>query len=60
MFTVDHINELRAELAECVFTQAERARLKAELAALIAEREAAEQADPDAALEGLRDEGAGR
>jgi hypothetical protein len=60
MFTVDHINELRAELAECVFTKTERARLTAELAALIAEREAAEQADADAALEGLRDEGAGR
>ena len=51
MFTVDHINELRAELAECVFTKTERARLKAELAALIAEREAVAKAEVDAVAE---------
>jgi hypothetical protein len=47
MFTVDHINELRAELAECVFTKAERAQLEAELITLIAEREAAANALED-------------
>jgi hypothetical protein len=57
MFTVNHISELRAELAECVFTKTERAKLKAELAALITQRDVGEQDDADAALEGLRDEG---
>jgi hypothetical protein len=47
MFTVDHINELRAELAGCVFTKAERAKLETELIALIAEREAAAKAEAD-------------
>ena len=47
MFTVDHINELRAELAECIFTKAERAQLEAELITLIAEREAAAKAEAD-------------
>ncbi|WP_158816087.1 hypothetical protein [Methylocapsa sp. S129] len=60
MFTVDHINELRAELAECVFTKTERAKLKAELAALIAQRDMGEQDEADAALQVLRNEDAGR
>jgi len=47
MFVVDHINELRAELAGCVFTKAERAKLEAELIVLIAEREAAAKALAD-------------
>jgi hypothetical protein len=51
MFTVDHINELRAELAECIFTKAERAQLEAELITLIAEREAAAKAEADAVPE---------
>ena len=60
MLTVDHINELRAELAECVFTKTERARLKDELAALIAQRDGGEQAEADAALQVLRNEEEGR
>jgi hypothetical protein len=51
MFVVDHINELRAELAGCVFTREERRRVEAELAALIAERDAAERAEVDALAE---------
>ena len=37
MFTIDHINELRAELAECFFSKYERRALEAELAALVSE-----------------------
>ena len=48
MFISDQINELRAELAGCVFTKVQRARLEAELIALIAEREAAAKAEADA------------
>ena len=55
MFTIDQINELRAELAGCVFTQQERSRVEAELAALIAERDAAELADLEAFAEGRPD-----
>ena len=40
MFTIDHINELRAELAGCFFSKDERRALEAELAALVAERDA--------------------
>ena len=40
MFTIDHINELRSELAGCFFSKNERLALEAELAALIAERDA--------------------
>lgn len=39
MFNIDHINELRAELAGCFFTKSERGRLEGELAALLAERD---------------------
>ena len=39
MFNIDHINELRAELAGCFFTKGERRRIKGELAALLAERD---------------------
>ena len=39
MFTIDHINELRAELAGCCFTKSERRRIEGELAALLAERD---------------------
>jgi hypothetical protein len=59
MFISDQINELRAELAGCVFSKAERAKVEAELAALIAEREAVEQCDVDAALK-LRDDAEAR
>ena len=40
MFTIDHINELSAELAGCFFSKDERRALEAELAALISERDA--------------------
>ena len=40
MFTIDHINELRSELAGCFFSKNERLALEAELAALISERDA--------------------
>jgi hypothetical protein len=56
MFISDQINELRAELAECVFTKAERAKLEAELAALVIERQAAEQSDGDGASKFRRDD----
>jgi hypothetical protein len=39
MFKIDHINELRAELAGCFFTKNERKQIEAELAALLAERD---------------------
>ena len=39
MFNIDHINELRAELAGCFFTKNERRRIEGELAALLAERD---------------------
>ena len=39
MFNIDHINELRAELAGCFFTKSERRRIEGELAALLAERD---------------------
>jgi hypothetical protein len=39
MFKIDHINELRAELAGCFFTKNERRQIEAELAALLAERD---------------------
>ena len=39
MFNIDHINELRAELAGCYFTKSERGRIEGELAALLAERD---------------------
>ena len=60
MFTIDHINELRAELAGCVLTRRERKQLEAELAAHIAERDAAEQAEVWAVAEVLGDHGVGR
>jgi hypothetical protein len=55
MSIIDHINELRAELNECLFRKEERAELEAELGALIAERDAAEKAAADAFLEILRE-----
>ena len=39
MFKIDHINELRAELAGCFFTKNERRQIEAELAALLAARD---------------------
>ena len=39
MFNIDHINELRAELAGCFFTKSERRQIEGELAALLAERD---------------------
>ncbi len=36
MLTIDQISELHAELQGCFFTKAERAKAKAELAALLA------------------------
>ena len=45
MFTIDHINELRAELAGCFFSREERRALEAELAALLAERDALGKAE---------------
>ena len=39
MFTIDHINELRSELAGCFFSKGERRVLEAELAALLAARD---------------------
>lgn len=39
MFNIDHINELRAELAGCFFTKSERRRIEGKLAALLAERD---------------------
>jgi hypothetical protein len=40
MDTIDQILELRAELHGCLLTKAERAKAKAELAALIAQEQA--------------------
>ena len=48
MFTIDHINELRSELAGCFFSKDERRALEAELAALIVERDARDKADTEA------------
>ena len=48
MFTVDHINELRAELAGCFFSKRMRRALEAELAALISERDAQEKVEAKA------------
>ena len=39
MFTIDHINELRAELAGCFFSKKMRMAIEAELAVLLAERD---------------------
>ena len=50
MFTIDHINELRAELAECFFSKYERRALEAELAALVSERDAQEKVEAKAVL----------
>jgi uncharacterized membrane protein len=43
MFNIDHINELRAELAGCCFTKSERRQIERELAALLAERDDEEE-----------------
>ena len=48
MFTIDHINELRAELAGCFFWKKMRRAIEAELAALISERDAQDKADAEA------------
>jgi hypothetical protein len=56
MFTIDHINELRAELAGCILTRRERKQLEAELAA----RDAAERAEVGAVVEVLGDQCGGR
>ena len=53
MFTIDHINELRSELAGCFFSRDERRTLEAELAALLAERDALEKAESDTGLDAL-------
>ena len=55
MFLNDQINELRLELTECAFTDADRAALEAELAALYAQRDAAEKAEADEFLQILRE-----
>ena len=55
MFLDDQINELRLELNDCAFTTAERVALETELAALYAERDAAEKAEADEFLEILRE-----
>jgi hypothetical protein len=46
--TVDTIEELRAELRECVFTPAERKALEVELAELIRQRDEALPAEEGA------------
>jgi DNA-binding GntR family transcriptional regulator len=43
----DQINELRAELAGCVLTKAERVAIEAELAALVEKQEGLEAAASD-------------
>ena len=48
MFTIDHINELRAELARCFFSKDERRALEDELAALISERDAQDKVEAEA------------
>nr|WP_278116331.1 hypothetical protein [Mesorhizobium sp. WSM4875]WIE94748.1 hypothetical protein P9270_029905 [Mesorhizobium sp. WSM4875] len=51
MTTIDHINELRAELRSCSFTRKERIAAEAELAALVAQEQAeAEQLEHDIAI----------
>ena len=55
MFINHQINELRLELTECAFTKADRVALEAELAALYAQRDAAEKAEAEAFLEILRE-----
>jgi hypothetical protein len=60
MFTIDHINELRAELAGCILTKRERRQLEAELAAHVAERDAAERAEVGAVVAVLGDQCGGR
>lgn len=55
MFLNDQIDELRFELNECVLTKTERAAAEAELAALYAQRDAAEKAEAKAFLEILRE-----
>jgi len=47
MCIIDHINELRAELAGCVFAKDERSEIEAELAALVAERDAKGRAEAE-------------
>ena len=47
--TIDTIEELRAELRECVFTPSERKALEAELADLIRERNEALAAEEEGA-----------
>ena len=55
MFTIDHINELRAELAGCFFSKKMRRAIEAELAALIIERDRQEkiEAEPSQSLRTL-------
>ena len=48
MAIIDQINELRAELRFCVFSKKERAGVEAELAVLIAKKDAAEKAEVEA------------
>ena len=55
MFIDEIINELRYELNECLFTPAERTAAEAELATLLAQRDAAEKAEAKAFLEVLRE-----
>ena len=55
MFLDDQINELRLELNDCAFTKEDRVALEAELAALYAQRDAAEKAEADEFLQILRD-----
>ena len=47
--TVDTIEELRAELRDCLFTPAERKALQAELAELIRQRDEAIAAEKEGA-----------
>jgi hypothetical protein len=55
MCIIDHINELRAELADCLFSKDERRKLEAELAALVAECDASGCADGAADAEAFED-----
>lgn len=48
MFLEDMINELRAELDACIFSKTERAAVEAELATLLAQRDAFAKAEPGA------------
>ena len=53
MFNIDQINELRAELAGCLFTKGERRQIERELAALLAERDGKDRGEAETQREFL-------